>query len=239
MDRMKAVLVMASALLFAASPLYSGDFGGFEPEQFPNPQVDPPIVPSGYAFSIWAFIYLYLLVHAGFGLLRRDTSPVWDAVRWPLIISLTVGASWIPVAKTSPVWATVLIWTMLVSALVALFRAPGRQDAWLLQTPIAIYTGWLTAASWVSTGLVGAGYGVLTDQIGWAWLGLLAVVSFAGLVQFALNRAPAYGLTVCWALCAIAVRNWDTQTSLAILASVAAAAIAVLALLTVRKSDRL
>jgi len=230
MDRMKAILLMAATLLFATSPLYSGDFGGFAPEQFPNPQVDPPVVPAGYAFSIWGLIYIYLIVHAGFGLLKRDTNPVWDAVRWPLIVSLTVGASWIPVAKISPLWATVLIWIMLLSALGALLRSTGRQDTWLLQTPLAIYAGWLTAASCVSIGLIGAGYGVLTDQIGWAWLALLGALVLAGSVQFALSRAPEYGFTVCWALIAISVRNWDLQTHLAMSALAGAVVICLLAL---------
>lgn len=230
MDRMKAILVLVAALMFAASPLYSGDFGGFAPDRFPNPQVDPPAVPAGYAFAIWGLIYIYLIVHGAFGLLKRDTSPVWDAVRWPLIVSLTIGASWIPVAKISPLWASVLIWIMLLSALGALFRSTGRQDTWLLQTPLAIYAGWLTAAGCVSIGLIGAGHGVLTGEIGWAWLVLLGALLLASSVQLALKRAPEYGFTVCWALIAIAVRNWEMQTYLALSALVGAAVIGSLAL---------
>lgn len=238
MDRAKAILTMAAALLFAASPLFAGAFGGFDPEQFPVPQADPPIVPASYAFAIWGLIYAYLVVHAGFGLLKRDTDTVWDKVRWPLIVSLAVGASWISVAEISPLWATVLIWVMLLTALGALFRAMGAKEHWLLQAPLAIYAGWLTAASFVSLGLVGAGYDILTDQFGWAWITLILALIAAGLMQLRFGQTPEYGLTVCWALIAISVRNLYTFTSLAVLALVGAAAIGLVALYSWRKSNK-
>lgn len=175
-------------------------------------------MPSGYAFSIWGLIYVYLLAHSGYGLLRRDTDDSWDKVRWPLIASLTIGASWIPVAKISPVWATVLILIMLVTALIAAFRSLEAKDRWLLQVPLAIYAGWLTAASFVSVGLLGAGYGVFLGQVGWAWIALISVLIVALIVQWKFVGAPEYGLTLIWALVAIAVRNWSDQVSLALLA---------------------
>ena len=235
MDRMKAVLTMAAALLFAASPLFAGSFGGFDPEQFPVAQSDPPIVPAGYAFAIWGLIYGYLLICAGYGLLKRDTNALWDSVRWPLIASLTVGASWIPVANISPLWATVLIWVMLLTAIGALFRAKHAKEHWLLQAPLAIYAGWLTAASFVSIGLVGAGYDVLTDQVGWAWVALIMALIATSLMQLRLGWAPEYGLTVCWALIAIFVRNLDNSASLAMLALAGTASIGFVTLYSWRK----
>ena len=117
MDRMKAVLTLTAAVLFVVSPLYAGAFRGYQPGQFPGPQIDPPVVPSGYAFSIWGLIYLLLLVHAAYGLLKRDEDPDWDRTRWPLMTSLAVGASWISVAQISPVWATILIWVAAYASL--------------------------------------------------------------------------------------------------------------------------
>ena len=78
MDRMKAILTLSAALMFVASPLFTGAFRGFAPEQFPIPQLDPPIVPAGYAFAIWGLIYAYLVLHAVFGLLKRDIDGTWD-----------------------------------------------------------------------------------------------------------------------------------------------------------------
>lgn len=228
MERMKAILLLVAALAFAVSPIQWGGFGGFEPGQFPNPQDRPPVQPAGYAFSIWGLIYAWLLAHAVFGLLRRDIDPNWDAPRWPMIVSLAVGASWIPVAQISPVWATVLIWVMLVAALAGLFATRQAPDRWLLQAPLAVYAGWLTAASFVSLGLLGAGYGLGFGQEGWAWVALIAAFGFAAAVQLALRRAPEYGATVAWALVAVTVANLNDNRALAAFALASAVAIALL-----------
>ncbi len=128
--RMKAILLLTAALAFVTAPFWSGGFNGFEPDQFPVPQEDPPAQPAGYAFSIWGVIYLWLAGHAVYGLVKRAEAAEWDRPRWPLIVSLTVGASWLAVAQTSPIWATILIWVMLVTALWAMFATPVR-DMWL------------------------------------------------------------------------------------------------------------
>lgn len=213
---MKAILVMTSALAFVAAPFFV-PFDGFDPNLYPIPQDQPPVQPAGYAFSIWGVIYLWLVFHGGFGLLRRAEDPNWDATRWPVFISLGVGASWLSVAQVSPVMATILIWVMLVSAVVALFRASGP-DRWLLQAPIAVYAGWLTAASFVSVGLLGAGYGVAFGQIGWAWVALGAAIACAAIVQKRLPHAPEYAVPILWALVAVAVANWSNQFAVALFA---------------------
>ena len=234
MDRLKAVLTAASALLFVLSPYYSGAFSGYRPDQFPVPQDNPPIQPAGYAFAIWGLIYALLILHAGFGLLKRDTDSRWDAPRWFLIISLTLGASWLSVAQISPLWATVLIWIMLLGALGALIKSSDKQDRWLLQLPIGIYAGWLTAASFVSIGLIGTGYGVITNETGWALVALVAALIFTCAFQAWLRRAPEFGLAVAWAVLAIIVKNWGTQIEVSVAALIGVVAILATVLLTLR-----
>ena len=124
--RMKAILLVTAAVAFASAPFWSGGFGGFDPDRYPIPQIDPPVQPAGYAFSIWGPIYLWLILSAAFGLLRRAENPAWDAHRWPLVASLAIGTPWISVAVISPIWATVMIWAMLGAALWALFTRPLR-----------------------------------------------------------------------------------------------------------------
>ncbi|MEM1064049.1 MAG: hypothetical protein AAGJ74_00985 [Pseudomonadota bacterium] len=233
-SRMKAILVLAATLAFATSPFWSSGFGGFDPNAYPVPQVDPPVQPAGYAFSIWSAIYIWLLASAGYGLVKRSDNPGWDATRWPLMISFVVGAPWISVAILSPVWATVMIWIMLGSALVALFRAPA-EDRWLLQAPIALYAGWLTAASFVATGLLGAGYGVIAGSLGWAWAMLLAALAVGIAIQRNLPAQPFYGAAIVWALVAVAVRNLDGAIAVAALALVGAAAVGWVALMAMRR----
>jgi len=225
--RAKAILVLVAAVAFAVSPFLSNEFGGFDPDRFPIPQKNPPGQPAGYAFSIWGLIYLWLIVHAGFGLLKRAEDSGWDATRWPLLVSLAVGASWIAVAQSSPLAALVLIWIMLAGALAALFAAP-KDEPWVLSAPLSIYAGWLTAASFVSIALNAAGYGIGPNALAWAWIVTGLLVVMAVWVQGRIGRVPGYGLTVAWALVALGVANWPGHSILAIVAWFAAAAMALL-----------
>lgn len=213
MIRMKAILILTAAIAFALSPYMTTGFNGFSPDQFPVPQTDPPIQPSGWAFSIWGLIYLWLIVSGGYGLLRRDTDPEWDRTRWPLLVSLTVGIAWIPVANISPIWATVLIWIMWAGAVTALFLTPAK-DGWWLRVPVGLYAGWLTAASCVATAVLVTGYGAtpaMTIHAGF----LLLALALASLVVRRLP-SPAYGAAVIWALVGIVASNLDPAQPLMI-----------------------
>ncbi|APX10621.1 tryptophan-rich sensory protein [Tateyamaria omphalii] len=210
------VLVLILALTFAASPFWVPDFGGFEGDQFPVPQIDPPVQPAGYAFAIWGVIYLWLLVGAGFGALKRWSAPDWAPMRAPLAVSLAVGSVWLPVAVQSAIWATVLIWVMLISALIALWRSP-RLDGWAAAWPVGLYAGWLSAASCVALGLLLAGYGWTSGRTA-AWIMVTVAVVLALVVQRSLSRAPTYGVAVIWALIAVGVQNGFDPRSVGALA---------------------
>lgn len=204
--RARPVLVLLMALAFGLSPLLTPDFRGYDATQFPVRLESPAILPAGYAFGIWGLIYLWLVLHAGFGLWKRAADPAWDGVRAPLILSLAIGAVWLAVAVRDPVWASVLISVMGGGALASLARAPATPDRWLLLAPLAVYGGWLTAATGVSWGVLLAGFGWLSDTAA-AVVMLALVLALAVTVQLRLGRAPEYGLTVVWALLAVCVRN--------------------------------
>lgn len=206
MTLLKPALVLLLALAFGLSPLLTPDFRGYDATQFPVRLDAPAILPAGYAFGIWGLIYLWLVLHAGCGLWKRADDPAWDGVRAPLVLSLAVGTVWLYVAVRDPVWASVLIAVMLTGALMALLRAPAVPDRWLLLAPLAIYAGWLSAATGVSLGVLLAGFGWLPDT-GAAVVMLAVVLALAVTVQLRLGRAPEYGLTVVWALIAVCVRN--------------------------------
>ena len=209
-------LVLILALTFAASPLWVPDFGGFDGDQFPIPQINPDVQPAGYAFAIWGVIYLWLIVGAGFGAWKRWGASDWQPMRVPLAVSLGVGSVWLPVAVRSPVWATVLIWAMLLPALVTLWRSP-QLDRWAAAWPVGLSAGWLSAASCVAVGLLLAGYGLTTERTA-AWIMITIAVVLALLMQRALGRAPTYGVAVIWALIAIAVQNGFDVRSVGVLA---------------------
>jgi len=227
MTRLWSTLLMIAAVVFAASPWFTTGFKGFSPDQFPIPQASPPVQPAGYAFAIWGLIYAWLIAGSLFGLLRRADDPDWAAMRPPLFVSLAIGAAWIPVANLSPVWATILIWLMLATALLALYRV-GDTDRWWQQAPVAIYAGWLTAASSVSIGLLLGGYGWLPENYA-ALVALGLALALSVTAQYRLHRAPEYGLTVIWALVAVIAANW-TPLNIAVTGLALVGIIAILAL---------
>lgn len=223
----KALFVFLAALAFAVSPFLVPEFRGFNPDLYPNPQVDPPVQPAGYAFAIWSVIYLWLLLHAGMGLWRYRDDRFWDQGRMALILSLTVGAIWLPVAVASPIWATVLIWVMLISAIAALISMAGATPNWAASLPVGLYAGWLTAASFVSIGLLGAGYGFWFEEFGWALTALSLATAFTLIAQQHI-RLWTYGFGVIWGFLGVAVQNLSLIPTLSFLACVAALLVATL-----------
>lgn len=208
-----AVLCFLLSIAFAASPFFVSSFAGFDPTQFPIPQDDPPVQPAGYAFAIWGLIYGWLILGLGWGVLMARADGQWHDMRVPLCVSLAVGTTWLAVAVASPLWATVLIWVMLLSALAALFLAPVADALWA-SWPVGLYAGWLSAASCVSLGLLAAGYGFM-DQSTAALVFVGLAILIGCFVQAALGRAPTYGIAVIWALIAVVIANRDSAPMVA------------------------
>ncbi|QPM89976.1 hypothetical protein [Pseudooceanicola algae] len=206
MPRIKAILVLLAVVAFALSPVLSSGFSGFTGDQFPIPQNDPPIQPLGLTFAvIWTVIYGWLIVMGVFGLLRRAEDPAWDRARWPLLASLVLGAMWIPTANASPIWATLMIWAMLGTALWALFLVPVKDRFWL-QAPVGLYAGWLTAAANVGTAVVATGYGATPVLV--VHGAFLIVASWIAIAVARIGgRYPFYVLAMLWALGGIVADN--------------------------------
>lgn len=213
----RAILLLAATIAFGAAPFVTPPFTGYDPGIFPVRVARPSIQPAGFAFSIWALIYVGLIVHALFGLFARRENAAWDAVRLPMAASIAIGTLWLWIAPEYPITATAAIWAMLALAGLALLRVSG-QDRLLLATPIAVYTGWLTAAANVSLGVVVAGYGWLTDtQSAAAMLALALTIGVS--VQLRRPAYFAYGLTLIWALIGIIAVNWQPNVTVAALAA--------------------
>jgi hypothetical protein len=217
MMKRNALILLIATLAFGVAPLITPPFTGYDPGLFPVRIDRNAIQPAGYAFAIWSVIYLWLIAHAVFGLWKRAENPAWDAVRLPLALAVGVGAVWLWIAGQSAIWGTVTIWIMAAGALMAFLRADTGMDRWMLSGPLAIFAGWLTAASAVSTGVLVAGYGWLGDTAtAVAMLALVLVVAVT--VQMRRPQMPVYGLTVIWALVGVIVANTSANMTVAALA---------------------
>ena len=212
--------LLLAILAMVAAPALTPAFTGYDPATFPVRIERPAIQPAGYAFSIWGLIYLWLAVFAVVFLWKRREDPDWLLVSGPMILSLAVGSLWLYIAPTMPIVAGVSILVMAGSALTAFLRADTFADRWTLAAPIAIYAGWLSAAAAVSTGVILAGYGVLSDT-GAALAMLAVVIGLAGVMQYRQPRLPEYGLTVIWALVGVVAANWGQNVTVFLAAAIA------------------
>ena len=218
MTNSKALILVLATLAFGVAPFVTPPFTGYDPAMFPVYIVRPSIQPAGYAFSIWSVIYLWLIAHAIYGVWKRAVDPAWDKVRLSLTVALVVGAAWLGIAGQSAIWGTVTIWIMAGAAILAFLRADPGVDRWMLSAPTAIFAGWLSAASAVSTGVLIAGYGWLSDT-GSAAAMLALVLAIAVTVQMRRPQMPVYGLTVIWALIGVIVANAGANLTVAVLAA--------------------
>jgi hypothetical protein len=231
MDNMReshaaAAILLLATIAFGIAPFVTPPFTGYDPDMFPVRIERPSIQPAGYAFSIWSVIYLWLIAHAVFGLWKRADDPAWARVRWPLSVAVAVGSVWLSIAGQSAIWGTVTIWIMAAAAIIAFLRADPDVDRWMLSGPTAIFAGWLSAAAAVSTGVLIAGYGWLGDT-GSAVAMLALVLAIAVTVQMRRPAMPVYGLTVIWALVGVIVANAEANLTVAVLAALGIAIIAI------------
>lgn len=222
-DRGLALSVLVAAVAFAASPILFPGFAGYDPALFPVMHDDPAIQPAGWAFSIWGPIYLWLIAGATFGLWRRAGCDDWQMMRRPLLGSLGIGFFWLPVAARLPGLATLMILAMLVLAVIAMLWS-GRRDRWMQGRPVALYAGWLTAASGVSVGIWLGGQGWLNPQIA-ALVCLPGVCAVAVAVQSMRPREWAYPAAIIWALAGVIAANWPAGNWPVIAISAAGAAV--------------
>jgi hypothetical protein len=227
--------LLLAILAMVAAPALTPAFTGYDPGTFPVRIERPAIQPAGYAFSIWGLIYLWLLAHAVFGLLKRRNDPAFLRPALPLLVSGLLGSVWLAIASSAPITATLVILVMGGLAMLAYLRADQTQDRWLLAAPLAIYAGWLTAACGVSVGVIMAGYGVLSNT-GAALLMLAVVIAVALFVQTRRPAMPVYGVTVVWAAIGVIVANWADTQIVALTAAGGAIIVALWTLITLRRA---
>ena len=113
---------------------------------------------------------------------------------------------------------------MLITALMSLYQTLSATPKWVASWPVALYGGWLTAASFVSIGLILAGYGFM-GEVPAAIIALILATPFAVINIYKL-RHWTYGAAIAWGVIAIVANNWDSNTMLAWL-SVAIAVIVI------------
>lgn len=180
---------------------------------------EPPIVPAGYAFTIWSLIMAVTLAYALWSQRSRRVDPgLVDRLATPLIV-VTAGFSvWLAAAELEPTWATVVVFSIMLAGLlramsvalthraeIATWPTVGRVLLW---GTLGLYTGWSSAAIWINltTALAGSGAPISGPA---AVAGQLAVLAGAAATAVAILRWTGgllgYAAAVVWALVAVVV----------------------------------
>ncbi|MBC8091531.1 MAG: hypothetical protein H7Y15_06245, partial [Pseudonocardia sp.] len=189
------VAVLVLAVLQVVSPLVSQVVGadGFTVADRVG---EPPIVPVGWAFSIWGLIELLSVAYAVWAL-RRPADALLDELAKPLIVVFAGFSLWIVAASVEPVWTTVvvflamfagLLWALRIAlahrAEIAGWSRPGRALLW---GTLGVYTGWTSIAVWVNlTTALSASGAPITGPVG--VLGQAAVLAGATATAVAILR---------------------------------------------------
>lgn len=238
-------IVLALAVAMPITTSLSFHRSSFE-EVTATEEGDPPIVPAGYAFSIWGFIYAGCIVFGIYQCFRGRGDEILLRDLRPWMASAFLGVSvWLILASNRLNWATVIciVWILvsLVGAFTALtqvgvLRSWGeRLCVWL---PLSVFTGWVTVATFANTSAalrISGWQNVLLSEATWTVIMLLAAGSIASGVIMGSGNA-AYGLTVVWALVAIVVANVAEKPNLSIAIVAGSMAVVVVGTLAYRLS---
>jgi len=176
--------------------------------------------PAGYAFSIWALIYLGLLgfvVYYGpFSKQTIEKDKIISKVGWWFLISCLANSLWVISWLYDYTFTTILFMILLFVALLKIIHNTLNAinhstivDRIFLQVPFHIYAGWISVALIANvaaylTKIRWDGFG-LSDTV-WT-ISMFTVALLIHLFMIWRRNMPTFGLVAVWALMAIAVAN--------------------------------
>jgi hypothetical protein len=212
------IALLVIALIQAATPSLLF-FNGFDAET----GGPTPIVPAGYAFSIWGVIYALAVVFAGIQFLPRANPQVFGRLVWPSAALFLLSSVWLVFARFGPLVATVpTIIVMVVVATWTLVRARERAtqlapyDRWITLALFGLYAGWLTVATFANMTEIGKveGFGFFGLSLTqWSSAALVTGSILACVIAIRAGGVVSYTAAIVWALSAIMVANRDRGDS--------------------------
>ncbi len=189
------------------------------------------VTPAGYAFIIWALIYLALLVYAAFfaraGADRRPAARLAVAMAantiWVLYVQF-VAIDFVSVA----IIAVGLAFALLALGNAARMETPGLERG-LARAASGLLAGWLTVAAAANIAAAMRGAGLSFGDLGEPVVALLVLLAFGGLGVLSAGRTRSlyYAGAAAWGLAAIAVKRWSAGAAMDLVIAGAAIAIAV------------
>ena len=179
---------------------------------------EPPIIPAGYTFTIWALIYAGAIAYGAYQALpSRQTDPLLRRVGWSSASAFLGTSAWLVMARFGLTWLTVacIVW-MMASLAVILHRfvregAPRTAaERWFVVAPMSLFAGYVTAATFANTAAALKGSGWMApgaSETAWSVAMLVAAGVIGAWATLATRGNAAYALAIVWALGGIVAAN--------------------------------
>lgn len=191
--------------------------------------------PAGYAFAIWGIIYLLLIAFTAFqwyNWLKKQPDHELTKTGYWFALSNIANGLWIYAWLNSFLGISILLMMVLLISLIVLtfqlrleiWDAPLRIIAFVWW-PISIYLGWITVATVAnfSAFFVSIGWnGGSLSETTWTIIMIMTATIIYLMLIFYRNMREAAIVGV-WALVAIAVKQWELNTSVVYAAIIASA----------------
>jgi MFS family permease len=218
-------LIRISAnVIFAITQILCGYLPFFGIGQSINSQSDivqTPVIPAGYTFSIWGFIFAFSLAYVVYQAIpEQRENKLLRNLGWFTAVAFFGNTIWEIVAQTiSFNWPTVIIIIFtLIASLLALFKLSRYQSQHTLtiKKTLLIYIPISTLAAWVSVATFANISSVLYQLHWYPFGGSLNSISFAllmlatvlaGAVVHKTRGNSMYAITIIWAFIGIIIAN--------------------------------
>lgn len=206
-----------------------GYIGGITPNVISD-KTPTFLTPAGYAFSIWGWIYLGLIIFSVYQALPSQIEK-FAKVRTLYLISCVLNCMWLYFWHHEEITISLLVILTLLGSLALINLTLEKENNLLARFVFGIYFGWVTAASVVNATIALVYQGVRMSDEASIWLasGLILVVTVLGV--FLRHKLPniAYPIAIAWAITAIAVKQ-SGKTPIVVAAGIGVIALLISAL---------
>lgn len=180
---------------------------------------ETPVIPAGYAFSIWGPIFLLSLIYAVYQALpSQRENKLFRSIGFFTAIAFLANTVWEIVAQVVTFnWPTAIIIVVgLVSSLLALFRLTEfkgkitKFQKTIAYLPVSMLAGWVSAATFANISSVAKQLNYHPFGLSESILSLIILAAAAFLAVAVIVKTKGnylYTLTIIWALSAILVAN--------------------------------
>lgn len=229
MKRILQISNLASVLIaIIASYLVNGQQAGKPSISEISAKYDNLLTPAGYAFGIWGFIYIGLLIFGVYQLMdlfkkKINTDFVLQIGGWFALANIA-NAAWVYAFTNDQIGLSVVLMLVIFLSLLKVvinlnmerWDAPANLIV-MIWWPISLYFGWINVALITNLAAYFTALGwsgnPLSPQL-WAIIVLLmASVVFIAMIWT--RNMREYANVGVWGFVAVAVKNWETEPAVA------------------------